>query len=181
MHAVRFVLDGFGDDPPPDLDKRGWGEFFRAANDAVVSATSAGSPQPASRTVLLVALVGRDAVSWGSMGDAALVVARPGSERGRQLNKEMARYVGYEMSRRGLDASVHRGTAALAPGEWVVLATDGLSEFVSPLRPADVVPRVLARAGPDAEEAAARIVEAACTAGAGDNVGVALAAPAGSA
>ena len=177
MHAVRFVLDVLGDDPPPGLDKKEWGALFRDANDAVLSVTSTGSPQPSSRTVLLVALVAGDSVSWGSMGDAALVVARPGGERGRQLNREMARYVGYQMSRRGLEASVHRGTAAVAAGEWVVLATDGLSEFVSPMRPADVIPRVLARAGADPEEAAAQIVETACMAGAGDNVGVALVAP----
>lgn len=177
MHALAVVLERLGDDPPPGLDKRGWVSLFAEVNDAVRRATAAGSRQPASRTVLLVALVGGRRVSFGSMGDAALVVARPGDRRGRQLNREAARYVGYPATRRGLAASVHRGAAELAPDEWVVLATDGLSSFVRPMRPADVVPRVLSRAGADPEEAASLLVEAACTAGAGDNVGIALSAP----
>ena len=149
MRAVRFVLDRFGGDPPPALDKRDWADLFWDANDAVLEVTSIGSPQPSSRTVLLVALVTSRSVSFGSMGDAALVVAHPGGERGRQLNKEAARYVGYASSRKGIEGSVHRGEADLAPGEWVVLATDGLSEFIEPMRPADIVPRVLANAGGD--------------------------------
>jgi serine/threonine protein phosphatase PrpC len=177
MHATRFVLDAMGEDPPPGLDKRGWAEFFQRANDAVLSVTSIGSEQPSSRTVLLVALVAGRTLSWGSMGDAALVVARPGAERGRQVNKEAARYVGYAASKRGLDGSVHRGAVELAPDEWVVLATDGLSEFIGPMKPADVIPRVLARSGGDPEEAAAMLVETACAAGAGDNVGIAVLAP----
>ena len=179
MRAVEFVLDRIGDDPPPALDRAEWGELFADANEAVLEATAIGSPQPASRTVLLVALVAAGRVSFGSMGDAALVVARPGGTRGRQLNQEAARYVGYPAGRRAIDAVVHRAEAELAPDEWVVLATDGLSEFVAPMRPADVVPRLLGRAGGEPEEAAALLVEAACAAGAGDNVGIALTAPRG--
>jgi serine/threonine protein phosphatase PrpC len=177
MHAVRFVLDRFGGDPPAALDKREWADLFGDVNDAVLSVTSIGSEQPSSRTVLLVALVSGRSVTFASMGDAALVVARAGGDRGRQLNKEAARYVGYAATRKALDTAVHRGAAELAPDEWVVLATDGLSEFIGPMRPADIVPSVLAQAGGDAEEAAALLVEAACTAGAGDNVGIAVAAP----
>lgn len=177
MRAVQFVLERFGQDPPPALDKRAWADLFYDANEAVLAVTSIGSPQPSSRTVLLIALFDGRRVSFCSMGDAALVVARPGGERGRQLNKEAARYVGYAAGRRALEGAIHRGDADVAPDEWVVLATDGLSEFISPMRPADMVPRVLARAGGDAEEAAALLVEAACTAGAGDNVGVAVSAP----
>lgn len=179
MCVVKFVLDRFGADPPPALDDRGWVDLFVDANDAVVEATAGDSLQPASRTVLLLALVTAGNVSFGSMGDAALVVARPGSERGRQLNQEAARYVGYASTRRGIESSISCGETGLAPDEWVVLATDGLSEFISPMRPADLVPRILARAGGDPEEAAGLLVEAAGRAGAGDNVGIALTAPKG--
>jgi serine/threonine protein phosphatase PrpC len=73
---------------------------------------------------------------------------------------------------------VQRGSTELAPDEWVVVITDGLSEFVAPLRPADVVPRVLATLAPSTAEAAARaLVDTACSAGAGDNVAVAVLAP----
>jgi serine/threonine protein phosphatase PrpC len=120
-------------------------------------------------------------VSWASLGDGALVIGRPGAERGRQLNKEAMRFVGYPMDRRALAGTLQRGRAPLAPDEWVVLVTDGLSEFVAPMRPADVVPRVLAmatRRGPGGAEAAAvALVETACSAGAGDNVAAAVLAP----
>lgn len=177
MHAVDHLLDRLGDDPPPALDRKAWAELFEDVNQAVVGVTSIGSLQPSSRTVLLAALVSPGLVSFASMGDAALVAAAPGAARGRQLNKEAARYVGYPSSRKGIETSVHRGEADLGPDDWVVLATDGLSEFIHPMRPADVVPRVLARGGGDPEETAALLVQAACSAGAGDNVGVALAAP----
>jgi serine/threonine protein phosphatase PrpC len=177
MQATRLVLDELGEDPPPTLDKKAWVDLFQRVNEGVLSVTSIGSPQPSSRTVLLAALVAGRTLSWGSMGDAALVVARPGADRGRQVNKEAARYVGYPMTRRGLEGAVHRGEMELAPDEWVVLATDGLSEFIGPMRPADVVPRVLSRSGGDPEEAAAILVETACSAGAGDNVGIAVLAP----
>jgi serine/threonine protein phosphatase PrpC len=88
------------------------------------------------------------------------------------------RFVGYPMNRRSLKSTVSRGSQKLAPEDWVVLATDGLSEFVAPLRPADVVPRVLATLDPPTAESAARaLVDTACSAGAGDNVAVAVAAP----
>lgn len=179
MQAVSVVLDELGDDPPPELHRKEWTALFERVNDDVLRATGIGTDQPSSRTVLLVALVAERILSWGSMGDAALVVARPGPERGRQMNREAARFMGYPMSRRALESSMHRGTMTLEPDEWVVLASDGLSEFIRPLRPADVVPVVLARAGANAEEAAAQIVETACESGAGDNVAVAVLAPDG--
>ena len=141
------------------------------------------SPQPASRTVLLVALVSGTRICWGSFGDAALVVAAPGEARGRQLNRELARYVGYPMSARVLEDLTQRGQGEIEPGEYVVLATDGLSEFISPMRPNDLIPRVLRRAElaagvpPRAGEVARAVIDVACESGAGDNVGVAVLAP----
>lgn len=175
--ALRHALDAFGDDPPPELSDREWLDLFEAINEAVLAAT-AGSEQPGSRTVLLLALAAAGRVSWGSMGDAAAVLAAPGASRGRQLNREEMRFVGYPMKRRALKSALQRGRVSLEADEWVVLVTDGLSEFVSPMRPADVVPRILATVPPgDAEAAALRLVDTACAAGAGDNVGVAILAP----
>jgi serine/threonine protein phosphatase PrpC len=136
------------------------------------------SPHPASGTVLMAALVGADRLSYGSIGDAALVVCRPGAERGRQLNKEAKRFLGQPMNKRALKGTIQRGSAALDRADWVALVTDGLSEFVAPLKPADVVPRVLGTAAEDgARGAAVAIVEAACSAGAGDNVGAVVLSP----
>lgn len=176
--ATEEVLAIFGDDPPPEVTEKEWPAIFQRVNEKVLAALFPPSPQPASRTVLLVAIVAGDAVSWGSLGDAALVVAAPGEARGRQLNKELARFVGYPMSGRVLDNLVQRGRHRLGPEEYLVAATDGLSEFVSPMRPADVVPRVLGRAGrPTPEDAALALVDVACDAGAGDNVAVAVHGP----
>ena len=175
--AVREVLAALGDDPPPTLDDDGWLDVFGRVNEAVIATKGVGTIHPSSNTVLLAALVTGGEISWGAIGDGAIVLARPGPMRGRQLNKEAMRFVGQPMSRRQLKGTLQRGRSRLDAGEWVVLVTDGLSEFVAPLRPADVVPRVLAEAGSDAETAALALIETACSAGAGDNVAAAVLAP----
>ncbi len=179
--AVREVLEAFGDDPPPALSEDEWLAFFGRVNDAVIATKGLGSVHPSSNTVLIVALVAGGEISWAAIGDGALVLARPGASRGRQLNKEAMRFVGYPMSRRQLKSTLQRGRTRVEPGEWVVLVTDGLSEFVAPMRPADVVPRVLALAARDgdgrAESAALALIDTACNAGAGDNVAAAVLAP----
>jgi serine/threonine protein phosphatase PrpC len=176
--AVQTVLDALGDDPPEALGDDAWLEVFGAANDAILATKGPDSPHPASDTVLIAGLVSPGRLSFGAIGDGALVVCRPGSERGRQLNREAMRFLGQPMNKRAMKNSIQRGTLELEPDLWVVMVTDGLSEFVTPLRPADVVPRVLAmsREG-TAEAAAVALVDTACSAGAGDNVAVALVRP----
>ena len=110
--ATTAVLALFGDDPPPTLDDKQWREVFERVNASVLAALAPPCAQPASRTVLLLALIAGDVVSWGGLGDAALVIAAPGDARGRQLNKESARYVGYPMSRR---VDQERGPARQRP------------------------------------------------------------------
>jgi serine/threonine protein phosphatase PrpC len=179
--AVRETLEAFGDDPPPAQSEDDWLALFGRVNDAVIATKGLGSVHPSSNTVLLVALVAGGEVSWAAIGDGALVLARPGASRGRQLNKEAMRFVGHPMSRRQLKGTLQRGRTRIEPGEWVVLVTDGLSEFVAPLRPADVGPRVLAMAARDAgggaEAAALALIDTACSAGAGDNVAAAVLVP----
>lgn len=177
--ATEEVLAALGDDPPSSLDDGEWLELFGRVNDAVLARKGTGSEQPASNTVLLVALASAGRLSWAAIGDGAIVVGRPGAQRARQVNKEAMRFVGHPMNKRSLKHTVQRGSTTFDPDEWIVLVTDGLSEFVSPLRPADVVPRVLATvAEPTAEAAALALVDTACSAGAGDNVAVAVVAPA---
>lgn len=177
--ATDEVLDALGSDPPPSLDDGEWLALFARTNEAVLARKGVGSLQPASNTVLLVALASPGQLSWAAIGDGAIVVGRPGAQRARQVNKEAMRFIGYPMNKRSLKSTVQRGTAELDPDEWIVLITDGLSEFVSPLRPADVVPRVLATVRePTAEAAALALIDTACSAGAGDNVATAVIAPA---
>ena len=173
--AVEEVLAALGDDPPVSLDDRGWTDLFERANAAVLAATGPGSPHPASRTVLVVALVSAGRVSWGALGDGALLVGSPG--RARQLNREAMRFVGYPMSRRALEDLLQRGSSEVGPGEWVVAVSDGLSEFIRPQRPARVLPPVLAASEGDPERLARDLIALACDHGAGDNVAVAVVAP----
>lgn len=176
--ATQEILDAFGDDPPPEHDDDEWLELFARVNETVIARKSVGSLQPASNTVLLVALASPGRLSWAAIGDGAIVVGRPGAQRARQVNKEAMRFIGYPMNKRSLKNTVQRGSTPVGPDEWIVLVTDGLSEFVAPLRPADVVPRVLATVREATAEAAAlALVDTACSAGAGDNVAVALIAP----
>lgn len=176
--AVQAVLDEFGEAPPRALDDGDWLALFGRVNDAVIARKGLGSAQPASNTVLIAALVSRELVSWAAIGDGALVLTRPGTARGQQLNREAMRFVGYPMSRRQLKQTVQRGQTPLEDGRWVVAITDGLSEFIAPMRPADVIPRVLASLSPATPAAAATaLIDAAGRAGAGDNVAVAVHAP----
>jgi serine/threonine protein phosphatase PrpC len=176
--AVETVLDAVGDDPPPALSDGEWLELFARANDAVVASKGLGSPHPATETVLLTAIVSGRRLSFAAIGDAALVVGGPGLGRGRQLNVEAFQFLGRPMKPRALKKAVQRGSTSLDDGEWVTMVTDGLTEFVAPLRPADLVPRVLARSREGTAEAAAvALVEAACAAGAGDNVAAVVLAP----
>ena len=173
--AVREVLATIGDEPPAELSDDDWLELFHHVNETVVTRKGVGSDQPASNTVLMVALVSPGRLSWAAIGDGAIVVGPPGAQRARQVNREAMRFVGQPMNKRALKNTVQRGALDLAPEDWVVAITDGLSEFVSPLRPADVVPRVLATVKPATAEAAARaLVDTACSAGAGDNVATAV-------
>jgi serine/threonine protein phosphatase PrpC len=178
--AVQAVLDAFGASPPARLSDGEWLELFGSVNETVIARKGVGMPHPASNTVLLVALASAQGLSWAAIGDGALVVARPGAERAKQLNREEMRFVGYPMNKRALKNTVQRGHVDLEPDQWVVLITDGLSEFIAPLRPADLVPRVLASGGGrlSAEDGARALIDAACTAGAGDNVAAAVLAPA---
>jgi serine/threonine protein phosphatase PrpC len=176
--AVQTVLDALGPDPAPELDDRDWIELFGTVNDTVIARKGMGAEQPASNTVLLVALASTGRLSWGAIGDGAIVLGRPGIARGRQVNREAMRFIGYPMNKRSLKSALQRGATDVGPEEWIVMATDGLAEFVAPLRPADVVPRVLGTLDPATPERAAHaLVETACAAGAGDNVAVAVVAP----
>src|SRR3712207_8539779 len=58
--------------------------------------------------------------------------------RSRQLNKEAMRFIGHPMNKRALKGTMQRGSVRLEDGDWVALVTDGLSEFIAPLKPADV-------------------------------------------
>jgi serine/threonine protein phosphatase PrpC len=169
--AIEVVLRHIGEEPPPGLTDSDWVTLFGIVNEAILAA-KLGTDTPHSACALSCALVTRDFLSWASAGDTAVVVARPGASRGRQLNREAMRFVGHPMKPRALERVVGRGTRTLEEGEWVALITDGYSEFAG--RPAESLPSVLVSAADDAETGARAIVDHACARGAGDNVAAAV-------
>jgi ADP-ribosylglycohydrolase/serine/threonine protein phosphatase PrpC len=155
-------------------------------NEQVRGAT-AGLGQPESRTTLALAVVEGGRVRWVHLGDSLLAIVEPDGEV-RRLGKPRHRFLGWPMDREGVDAAVERGIEHVAPGGWVVLASDGLPDFARPwrdaVRVATQIGEVAGLALDDPARAAARpfaievvdaLIHAAGEGGAGDNVAVAVA------
>ena len=174
--AVEVVLEMLGDPPPDGVADDELIDLFVVANHAVQRRTSRpDAVNTSSRTTLAVAIVTDRLVQWASFGDSAVLVASPRS--GRQLNSPRPWFLGYPLVRSELGQLLDRGRYEPAPGEWIVLATDGFSDFAHPahLAPAEIVSIALEGRG-DATRITHRLIQQAIEGGAGDNVGVAVAA-----
>lgn len=170
--AMAAVLAAFGDDPPPaDLSDEQLSEIFWTAHGAILDVTQPHEAEhPDSRTTLVIALVAGSRLQWGSVGDSSVYAASRASD-GR-LNRRQNRFLGYAgMPRRGLAMLLDQGVERLADHEWVVLASDGFSDFARPF------PTQLFTTEADAAQLARGMIEAAFDGGAGDNVAVAVVAP----
>ncbi|CAN5412877.1 hypothetical protein BH23ACT7_BH23ACT7_11480 [soil metagenome] len=182
--AVTTVLERLGDDPPPaDLSDAALVELFSVANDAVLHATaSLRPPNAGSRTTLTMALVAAPAnrpsvprrLQWASMGDSALIIAVAGN--GEELTRPQHQFVGHPMSVPEVAGKLQRGLGEIPADAWVVVVSDGFTNFVGPDRASRVVADIVATATEPATAARA-IVDRAGAMGAGDNVAVAVAAP----
>jgi serine/threonine protein phosphatase PrpC len=172
--AVSYVLGALGDVPPPaNLSDGQLVDLFLSASQRVMRETRRlALPKRESRTTLTIALVAPQRVQWAGMGDTALFVAD--GRAARDLSRPRHHFVGYQASRREVDERLWRGVRPLTAGSWVVLTTDGFTNFTS-MSPAMVVADIVRRAD-DACDIARAIVEHAGTGGAGDNVAVAVAA-----
>jgi serine/threonine protein phosphatase PrpC len=175
--AVRTVLHHLGDDPPPaNLTDHELVDLFLNASQRIMRETSAlPLPKRESRTTLTVGLVARQRVQWAGMGDSALFIID--GHGARDVSRPRPHFVGYRMSRRDVEDRLWRGVRPLTTDSWVVVATDGFTNFAS-MSPPMVVRDVVRRAS-DAHEVARRLVEHAGAGGAGDNVAVAVAAASG--
>lgn len=152
----------------PSRDPRGalaalFGDAERAVSDAVASRDG---PRAGSRTALTVVHAGARSVHYATLGDTAAVRV----SRGRAVVLGGPR----PFVQPGVPApTVAR--RALRAGHGLVLCSDGLSDFLGrdwPRRVTDI-----SRAAGDAADCARRLVAAACEAGAGDNVAVAVLLP----
>lgn len=175
--ALGALLDRWGDDPPPELDDGALVELFHRVSLAVLAGTRElpDEARRESRTTLTVALVAGRRLCWAAMGDSPLLVVE--GAYGMELTEGEHAFLGWPMARQRMGRLLQRGRGTLGPGAWVVVASDGLSNFCQ-APPEKVAAEVLAHA-PDARAAAAGLVQRACDGGAGDNVAVAVLAPPG--
>ncbi len=170
--ALQAVLDDLGDDPPADLNDDEMAELFWRAQQAVVARTQRwGSDAPESRTTLVVALIAGRRLRWGSFGDSVVYVA--GSAAATRLPSPRHRFIGArDMPRRVLPDLLEHGRTALHDNQWLIVASDGFSDFA-----AHPFPTALLGGNVDAAVVAQGLVDAAFDGGAGDNVTVGVVAP----
>lgn len=169
--AVAEVTERLGDAPMLDeLGDEALIALWAAVGERVrVAAQAAGTPE--SRTTLIVALLSGTTLRWAAMGDSLLVVAGAGGVE--RLDTPRHRFVGWPMTAEEIGERLQRGTCELGPGDWVVVATDGYTDFVTPgLEP---VLAASAAASKTAAQLVDVMIESACAGGAGDNVAVAVA------
>jgi serine/threonine protein phosphatase PrpC len=167
--ALGAILDRMYEVPAPDqlpdddlIDL--WHELggrIRAAGQA--------SGQPESRTTLILAIAGEGLLRWAAMGDSLLATVEPTGEVAL-LGERRSHFVGFPMTREEVAERLQRGLEPVDDGTWVILASDGLTDFVD-----DVPDSLRAATGgaPDASAAVERLIAAAFAGGAGDNVAVA--------
>jgi serine/threonine protein phosphatase PrpC len=172
--AVTAVLDLLGGDPrPADLSEQ---ELITAAGliEERIALVNRGR-SPRSRTTLVVALRTAAGLQWFGAGDSALMVVDPDGPR--VLAAATRWFFGGGASRTALHHSLARGRIELGADTWVVLATDGYTDYV----PRGLTPPLGAAravAGADAaEHAVGALLDQARRGGAGDNVGVSVSGP----
>jgi serine/threonine protein phosphatase PrpC len=174
MLAVAGVLDWAAGTPGPDTSLAGLAALVTDLEAAV--ARELGLPtcgNADSATTLVVAVVDEHELRWVSIGDSSLFVVTQGSAA--RVNAVEPHYLGRHHGRRGAIHHAQRASLPLRGDEVVVAVSDGVTDHIA--RPEDAIAgAVTTAATPGA--AASLIIDLAGDAGAGDNVAVALAAPA---
>lgn len=174
--AVDLVLERFGDDPPADVDPETLIGLFAEADAAVFKAALTQPPRSRdSATTLVVAFVARGHVAWGSVGDSVAVAAAPGATR--MLGTVSRRYLGQTMpgGAGAVAPFVSAGRIGVPPGTWIVLATDGYSDWAPSGGDLARATGLWTAAASTADEVVGRLMDQARVGGAGDNVGIAVA------
>jgi serine/threonine protein phosphatase PrpC len=132
--AVQLLGTILGEDPHALDTEEDLLGTLHMANDYVRNETAAAG-QPESRTTLALAVVKGGRVRWVHMGDSLLAIVEPDGEV-RRLGKARHRFLGWPMDLADVDAATDRGTEHSAPAGWLVLASDGLTDFAKPWRAA---------------------------------------------
>lgn len=169
--AVQSVLDNLGDDPPPpgEVDPI---EVFARANMAAMAVTSGFTDaRSQSRTTLAFALIADRRVQWAAMGDAPVYLT--GSEGSWVMIRDEHYFLPYVMGAEQIADRIQTGEEGVEPGSWVILASDGFSDYAGDGRGAIAVNEATG-AAPEPPALAEALVRRAFDGGAGDNVAVAL-------
>lgn len=172
--AVPAVMDAFGDDPrPADLSDD---EVIAVALGVERQVAGAAAPfVPRSRTTLVAALRTATELQWFAAGDSALLVVDRG--HARTLPTRTHWFVGDRANVAAMRQSLARGRVRVPASAWVVLATDGYTDYpgTAASAPAAVVEAVAGAEHP--RHVVDALLEQARRGGAGDNVGVAVSGP----
>jgi serine/threonine protein phosphatase PrpC len=169
--AVEAVLAHIDDDPPAaDLSDDELVEVLEVANRAVLRRVmSLEPPRADSRTTLVVALVAGDAVQWAALGDSVAILAAPG--RTRLLAAQPTRFVGQPG---GVARVATKGSTGAPHGAWVILATDGYSDWAPDGGDLARATALWTAGARDAGTVVHRLLDKARAGGAGDNVAIAV-------
>lgn len=171
--AVEHVAAALADPPPADLSDEQLVELVHEVDDRV-----AGIPRRSgarTRTTLVVALRTRDTVQWAGVGDSALLVVA--AMQTRQLDTWTRWFCGDGVSSNVLQQTLARGRVPVPSRAWVVLATDGYTDYLPVPRPPAEATRGFLRDVSEPDRAAEALLRQARRGGAGDNVGLAVSAP----
>ncbi len=106
------------------------------------------------------------------MGDAPVYLAEP--TRTRLFIRDEHYFLPYAMDLGKISERMHGGQEELASGSWVILASDGFSDYAGSRRGAHAVTE-LTRDAADADGLVEALITCAFDGGAGDNVAVAVA------
>lgn len=172
--AVSAVVDAWGDGPvAPAMAEGAVVDLLTRVEDRVDAVADRGRAR--SRTTLIVALRSRDTLQWCSVGDSALLVVA--GRRPRLLTSRTRWFVGDRVSRDVMARTMAAGTIDLAATAWVVVATDGYTDYTPDGLDASaaVASAVVGARGADA--AVDALLDQARRGGAGDNVGVVVSGP----
>jgi serine/threonine protein phosphatase PrpC len=170
--AVAEVMDAFGDAVPERFDRETVLDAAEAVERRVSAANAAGGPW--SRTTLVVALRTATELWWFAAGDSALTIVS--APRTGPLPATTRWFFGDGLNRAALSRSLATGRIAVPDRAWVVLATDGYTDYL-PDRLTVSSATAIAVAGIDEPTDAVRaLLDQARRGGAGDNVGVAVSA-----
>jgi serine/threonine protein phosphatase PrpC len=173
--AMNFLSTRLSSHELPEITEEFIVELFTEVSRAIRQATRAdGAEQPESRAAVSIAFLSGSRLQWAAMGDSPIIAVEGGN--GRVLTKPEHRFVGYSDDEANHRDGLQTGSTELAPRNWVIVATDGYSDFakVPSTTGAANVGAVLARGDVTADTYARALVEAAFAGGAGDNVGIAL-------